>query len=198
MLRATAILVLALTAPAQDLSNVDDEGFIRNWLVLAPLALENEDSGATEIDKDQLKDEAKLTPKEGEKVKHGGKELAWKKHKTADYFIDFRESFGGERGEDAAGYAVAYVICSDEMKGLKIQMGSNDQAKVYLNGTCVVKFGETRTLDKDQDSAEVALKKGCNAVVFKVINEKNNWQGCLRFTRGGAAVKDVKIALAPQ
>jgi hypothetical protein len=29
--------------------------------------------------------------------------------------------------------------------------------------------------------------------VFKVINEKNNWQGCARFMKDGAAVKNIRI-----
>ena len=40
--------------------------------------------------------------------------------------------------------------------------------------------------------------KGQNVLVFKVINEKNNWQGCARFTKDGAPVKNLKISLTPQ
>jgi hypothetical protein len=34
--------------------------------------------------------------------------------------------------------------------------------------------------------------------VLKVINEVNNWQGCARFMRDGAAVKNIRISLTPQ
>ena len=71
----------------------DAEGFIRNWLVLAPIAIEGE-SGATEIDKDFLRGEATIKPKADEKVNVGGKILTWKAHQTADYFIDFLQAFG--------------------------------------------------------------------------------------------------------
>jgi len=47
----------------------DDEGFIRNWLMLAPIKLSQENNGAEEIDKQQVKDEGKLQPKEGDKTK---------------------------------------------------------------------------------------------------------------------------------
>lgn len=198
----TALLFASLAglpfASKQDTFKPDDQGFVRNWLVLAPIPID-EDAGAAEIDKQQVKDEAKIKPKAGEKVKAGGKDLIWTAHKTADFFIDFRESFGKERGEDAAAYAVAYVQAEAEMGDVKIKIGSNDQAKVYLNGKEVIKFDETRTLEKDQNEATVALKKGENVLVFKVINEKNNWQGCARFTdKTGAGIKNLKIALAPQ
>ena len=195
-----AVLALSITGAPQDSFKVDDEGFIRNWLVLAPIASENEDAGAAEVDKEQVKDEAKLKPKAGDKATAGGKELTWKAHKAADYFIDFRASFGAERGEDVVGYAVAYVHADAEMTGLRILMGSNDEAKLYLNGKCVVKFESGRTIDKDQDAGEnVTLVKGQNVIVFKVINEKNNWAGCVRFTdKAGAALKTLKVTLAPQ
>ena len=174
----------------------DNEGFIHNWLVLAPIAVQ-EDSGATEIDKDFLGGEAATKPKPGEKVNVNGKILSWTPHQTGDIFIDFRKAFGAERGEDVAGYAVAYVTADADMN-VKLSIGSNDQCKVWLNGKQVIKFSETRTFDKDTDSADVTLVKGQNVLVFKVINEKNNWQGAARFLKDGAGVKNLKIAVSPE
>ena len=195
-----AVLVGTAFAPlkVQDTFKTDDEGFIRNWLVLAPIPIE-EGAAAQEIDKSQLKDEGKIKPKAGDKVTVNKKDLAWKAHKTADFYIDFKESFDKNAGEDVAGYAVAYVWAEAEMKDVKLKVGSNDQCKAYLNGKDALKFDETRTLEKDQNDATVTLNKGENVLVFKVINEKNNWQGCARFTdKTGAAIKTLKIALAPQ
>jgi uncharacterized Zn ribbon protein len=81
---------------------------------------------------------------------------------------------------------------------VRLAIGSNDQAKAWVNGTPIVKFAETRTLEKDTDGGEVTLAKGQNVLVFKVINEKNNWQGCARLIKDGAAVKNVRISLTPQ
>jgi hypothetical protein len=190
-----ALCAGVIVLPAETF-NPDAEGFIRNWLVLAPIAVQ-EDSGATEIEKDFLGGEAGVTPRPDEKVNIDGKILSWKPHQTSDYFIDFRQSFGAERGEDVAGYAVAYVLADDEMK-VKLSVGSNDQCKVWLNGKPVIKFAETRTFDKDTDTADVTLVKGQNVLVFKVVNEKNNWQGSARFIKDGAGVKNLRISLAPQ
>jgi hypothetical protein len=185
-------------APAQDTFKTDDEGFIRNWLVLAPISIE-EGTAAQEVDKSQVKDEGKLKPKAAQKVTVGKKELTWTAHKTADFFIDFKESFDKANGEDTVGYAVAYVWAEAEIKDAKLKVGSNDQCKAYVNGKEILKFDETRTLEKDSTAGDVTLNKGENVLVFKVINEKNNWQGCARFTdKGGAAIKTLKIALAPQ
>jgi len=197
LMEAALLALLLNTALVQPQTfPTDGDGFIRNWLVLAPIAVQ-EDSGATEIDRDLLGGEAAIKPKPGDKANIDGKILAWTPHQTSDYYIDFRQAFGAQRGEDAAGYAVAYVIADDEIKA-KLSIGSNDQCKVWLNGKQVIKFAETRTLDKDTDSADVTLVKGQNVVVFKVINEKNNWQGAARFLQGTTPVKNIRISLTPQ
>jgi hypothetical protein len=185
----------AILLPTQETFSPDAEGFIRNWLVLAPIPIE-ENAGASEIDKDFLSGEATIKPKADEKVNVGGKILSWKPHQTTDFFIDFLKAFP-ERGEQVAAYAVAYVIADDEMK-VKLSVGSNDQCKAWVNGKVILKFAETRTLEKDTDSGDVALAKGQNVLVFKVINEVNNWQGAARFVQGAAGVKNIKISLTPQ
>jgi hypothetical protein len=191
-----AFLSSAILVPAQETFSPDAEGFIRNWLVLAPIAMEGE-SGAAEIDRDYLGGEAAVKPKPDEKVNVGGKILTWKPHATSDFFIDFLQAFGKERGEYVAGYAVAYVVADEEMK-VTLALSSNDQGKAWVNGKQVFRFAETRTLDKDTDTAEVTLAKGQNVLVLKVINEVNNWQGCARFVKGGAPVKNIKVSLTPQ
>lgn len=190
-----AVLSLVFAAAPQTFSP-DAEGFIRNWLVLAPIAIEGE-SGASEIDRDFLKGEATMTPRAGEKVTVGGQALAWQAHQTPDYFIDFLEAFGKARGEYVAGYAVAYVMADEDMK-VTLAVSSNDQGKAWLNGKQVFKFTDTRVLEKDTDRTEVTLNKGQNVLVLKVINEVNNWQGCARFMKDGVAVKNVQISVAPK
>jgi len=190
-----AVLSLVFTAAPQTFSP-DAEGFIRNWLVLAPIAIEGE-SGATEIDRDFLRGEATIAPKAGDKVAPGGQLLAWQAHQTSDYFIDFLQSFGTTRGEYVAGYAVAYVVADEEMK-VTLALSTNDQGKAWLNGKPVAKFAETRTLEKDTDRVEVTLVKGRNVLVLKVINEVNNWQACARFLKNGVPVKNLQIAIASE
>jgi len=84
------------------------------------------------------------------------------------------------------------------MPGVEVAMGSNDQGRLYINGKEAIKTTEGRTLDKDQDSAkDITLKKGVNVVVFKVINESNNWQGAVRFKKGDQPIKNLKVQTKP-
>lgn len=190
-----AVLGLCASAVPQAPA-LDGDGFIRSWLVLAPIAIAGE-SGATEIDRDFLKGEAAVTPRAGDKVTVGSTELTWRAHQTSDYFIDFLQSFGKERGEYVAGYAVAYIV-ADEAMPVTLALSTNDQGKAWLNGKEIFKFADTRVLEKDTDRVEVTLAKGQNVLVLKVINEVNNWQGCARFLRKGVPVTNIRIAQSPQ
>jgi hypothetical protein len=195
-LATAALIALGISARAQETFTPDADGFIRNWLVLAPLALAGQ-SGAEEINYDFIGGEAKTRPKAGTQVFAGGRTLTWTPHHTADYFIDFRESFDKSGGEYVAGYAVAYVI-ADAPMDVTLALGTNDQGKAWLNGKNVFTFEDTRTLERDADKVPVSLVQGQNVLVLKVINEVNSWQGCARFLRGTAPVTNLKISLTPQ
>jgi len=195
---AGIIAVLVAANRADDASKPDDEGFIRNWLVLAPLPFGGAQDGAEALGKQQVPDEAKLQPKEGDKVKVGDTELAWRAHKAESYLLDFNALLGKET-EDSVAYAVCYLMTDKELKDLTMKTGSDDQCKVYLNGKEVFKNEEARPAEKDQDSTgNLTLKQGVNVIVFKVVNEKVDWSGCLRFTdKDGKAVTDFKVSLKP-
>jgi hypothetical protein len=180
---APALLLLGMLAAtaAEDKAGVNEEGFIQNWLVLAPIPLAENESGADGLAKQQIKDEGMLKPKAGDKVKVGDKELTWKEHACKDHLLDFNDHLGAQT-EDSVAYAVTFIVAPEEMKGVQMKTGSDDQAKVYLNGKEVFKFAEPRAADKDQDTTEVTLRKGVNVLVAKVVNEKVDWSFCVRFT----------------
>jgi len=160
---------------------VNEEGFLQRWLVLAPIPLAENQSGADAVDKEQIKDEGKLRPKAGAKVKAGDKELTWKEHVCPEHLLDFNALLGAQT-EDSVAYAVTYIVAPEELQGVRMKTGSDDQAKVYLNGKEVFKFTEPRPAEKDQDTTEVTLRQGVNLLVVKVVNEKIDWSFCVRFT----------------
>ena len=193
---ALAALVGASLAALPQSARPNAEGFIRDWLVLAPIAID-EEMGSQEIERDLINGEAALKPSAGEKVSRLGWDWTWRRHTAPDFFIDFREAFGKERGEDVAAYAVTYVIAETDVAA-KLAVGSNDQFKAWLNGRAVLKFISARGLEKDSDVADVTLTKGQNILVLKVINEKNSWQACARFLKDGVPVTNLRVSLTPE
>jgi len=200
MIGALLLNIFAVqSAPGADDLAPRSDGFIRDWLLLAPIQLESDADGGTAINKDQIPHEGMLKPKAGDKVTVAGKELTWKKVKAADYVLDLNQILN-QQGEKTVGYAITYVRSEEERTNLQLKMGSNDQGKVYLNGKVLLKTSDPRTLEQDSDVANnVTLKKGVNTVVFKIFNEGgSDWQGCLRFTDANSKpVTNVAIQLEP-
>ena len=62
-----------------------------------------------------------------------------------------------------------------------------------------MKHAEPRSLEKDSNKAPgQTLSAGVNVLVFKVINESTNWQGCIRLVdKDGKALGDVKVKTEP-
>ena len=203
-MKTTLVLTLAIAVLfmdvvcADDAIQPDDEGFIRTWLVLAPLPYDAAQKGTKALAKEQVPGEGKLRPKEGDKVKVGDKALTWKKHKSNSYLLDLNDFLGAET-EYSVAYAVCYLVTGDKLDNLTLKTGSDDQAKVYINGKEVFKNEQVRPADKDQDSTpNVALDKGVNTIVFKIVNERLAWKGCLRFTdKDGKPIKNVEVRLKP-
>jgi hypothetical protein len=194
---AIALMLMGVVR-AEDPLKPDDEGFIRDWLVLTPLPYGDAQTGAEALAKEQVRNEAKLQPKEGDKAKAGDKEFTWKKHKCDSHLLDLNALLG-QQTEDSVAYAVCYLVTDEKMPDLTMKTGSDDQAKVYLNGKEVFKNEEARATDKDQDSTpNITLAKGVNTIIFKIVNEKADWSGCIRFTdKDGNPVKNIKVALKP-
>jgi len=175
----------------------DADGYIRNWVMLAPIPLPPGRQAGDLVIEEQVTNEAKLQPKAGDTVKVYGKELTWQNITASTKYFDFNALLKSVN-DHAAGYMVTYFECDREMSDVTMALGSNDQARLYLNGKDIYAFQDARTLELDADKGKVRLKKGVNVVVFKVINEQNSWQGSMRFLdKTGAPVTDLKIKLSP-
>lgn len=117
---------------------------------------------------------------------------------AGDCVIDFNALVGRETTYSVA-YAVCYIHSETLQHGLRMLVGSDDQAKVYLNGKQVYKSPIPRSFVADQDTVpDITLNAGLNVLVFKVVNETVTWNGSIRFTDAqGNPVKGIKETLAP-
>jgi hypothetical protein len=182
---------------ASESFTLDSEGYIRHWVMLAPVALPGEEAGSDAIYKQQIRGEAALRPKAGDTVKVGGKELTWQNTAASTNYFDLNAILKTVN-DRAAGYMVTYVECETEKPDVIMAVASNDEGRIYFNGVDIYIFSEPRPLMLDADKGKVTLKKGINVIVFKVINEQNAWQGAMRLLdKNGAPLKDVKIKLSP-
>ena len=160
----------------------DEEGFIRGWLVLGTVPLNDRISDPVEeAQKPYLLRAWQLVelhtpPKVFDKARVGRAEYSWDPYETSDWYVDFGPA------ESALCLAVAYLVCEKDVPGLTLRTGSHDSVRVRLNGTEVIRTFADRQVAKDQDrSKPVTLKKGVNRLEVAVINGTGTAGACARF-----------------
>jgi len=179
-------------------ASAQDPGAISQWLLLAPIRFDGT-NGAKALAQEQIPGEAHLRPRAGDRSQAGGSNLVWHPFRLNDYGLDFRELTQETNTDWCAAYAVCYVESETSQPDLVMKVGSDDQSKVYLNCKEIYRYDEPRAFLPDQDEVRgVALKAGLNVLVFKVVNEQQDWRGSIRFTdAAGQPVKGIRVTLSP-
>ena len=111
-----------------------------------------------------------------------GGQVGWEKQNddTSDGYVDFNKIFD-ENPDWTTAYAWTSVVSLDERE-VQLRFGSDDQAKVWLNGEEVFTHTESDTRGIDQHIIPVTLKAGENSILVKVCDETSSWGFYLRFT----------------
>jgi serine/threonine protein kinase len=177
----------------------DERNFLRAWLVLSESVPYEGADGVRVLDEKQIPDEALLQPRAGDRVEVIGKTLSWKEHHSAEPYIDFAALYGPPTDSRLA-YAVCYVYAEADRDHLVLRAGSDDQAKLYLNGKEVYRQTKDRALELDEDEIRpITLQKGTNVLVFKVVNGDGPWEGSLHFvTKDGRPAEGLRFGLEPE
>ena len=172
-------------------------GFISSWLVLAPAALDPGESGAQALDRRRLPDEPVLRPCAGDRVAIGGRELAWREHRSSGSVVDFNAGLG-RTGERSLAYALCYLESDRARDDLWLQVGSDDQAQVRLDGREVYHCPVPRPLESLDTIGPVSLKRGTNVLLIKVANETATWEAAARLVDGaGRPAEGIVVKLSP-
>ena len=172
-------------------------GFFRDWLVLLPLPFLPEETGAAALERQQLAGEAHLSPREGEEVPIAGRKLSWRAHRAQESLVDFNAVLAQVAVRSVA-YAVCYLDSDRARNDLWLQVSSDDEAKVYLNGAEIYRCRVRRPLEALDTAGPVALKAGSNLLVLKVANEEKEWESCVRLVdEAGRPAEGVRARLAP-
>jgi len=183
----------------------DSEGFIRRWLLLEPINKPNRSNTvftdsyiraafATEYFPNQFT----VIPKDGEKVKAGEQQLTWHALESTNFNVKlFRFSYGLRKPiYGVLFWAVTVVNCPQEMKNVRMAVGSNSASMWWLNGKeAVILSGDRRMVMDDCVSTNLTLNKGKNIIRGAVINGPGMSDFCVRFLdEKGQPIKDLTIS----
>ncbi len=79
---------------------------------------------------------------------------------------------------------VAYLrtrVYSPKAQKVRMELGSDDQVKLWINGKLAHKNDDMRPCKPGQDKKVLQLKEGWNDVLMKVTQGGGEWAACLRF-----------------
>jgi HEAT repeat protein len=105
--------------------------------------------------------------------------------------INLEASFGSR--DHCAGY-VRTRIWSPEEQDARLEMGSDDAIKAWLNGRLVHANYTNRGVSPRQDVVDVKLQTGWNGLLLKVVDHQGGWSFCCRVReQDGSALEGLKI-----
>jgi hypothetical protein len=183
----------------------DAEGFLQRWMLLEPINKPNRGNTVftdsylrKAFDTLYFKNQFIILPKDGEKVKVGEQELAWHALDSKNFNVKlFRFATGLGKKEYGVLFWAATVINSpQEMKNVRMAVGSNSASMWWLNGEeAVLLSGDRRMVMDDCVSTRLTLKKGKNIIRGAVINGPGMSDFCVRFLdEKGGPIKNITIS----
>jgi hypothetical protein len=178
-----------LRRPTSQEKSPGGQGFMQRWLILEPIAANGlTDSAVRElVKKEYFPNQLTVVPDDGDKVKVGDAELAWHAVDTTEYNVNlfhFARAFG-KPTSNVLFWGVTIVNCREEMKNVRLAIGSNAASVWWVNGQEVVGiFGDRQTVIDDGVSKRLTLKMGRNIVRCAVINGGGATDFCARFLDG--------------
>jgi mono/diheme cytochrome c family protein len=109
--------------------------------------------------------------------------------------LDFADGVETQLIGDVAATYVYRVINVATDRNAVFKFGANDALKVWLNGQVVLEKGLPRSFKLDEDSVNLALKKGENHLLLKVVNFGNAYS--YSFRRAEESVGETPLDIEP-
>lgn len=167
------------------------DGFIQRWMLLEPIVKPNRSNAVFTdsylnhvLDSVYFKGQFTILPKDGEKVKVGKTKLAWHGLDSKLYNVKLYR-FAAALKKPVYGVifqAVTVIDCPEEIKDVRLSVGSNSASKWWLDGEEVLLLsGDRRMVADDCMSRRLTLKKGRNVLRGAVINGPGMSDFCVRF-----------------
>ncbi len=94
-------------------------------------------------------------------------------------YVDLRRLF--RPSDYRCAYALCHVALSHDTNAV-IHLGSDDGAKVWVEGRLVFELDITRGAEPDQNTIDAVLRKGRVPILLKVVNRRGSWGFYFRVT----------------
>jgi hypothetical protein len=167
------------------------EGFLQRWLLLEPIRIQIRSNQElvdsfvqTNLKKEYFPNQFTVVTRDGDTVTVGGVELTWHALDAAAYSVNlFHFATALKKpAYNAIYWAVTIVNCPQEMRDVRLSVGSNSASIWWVNGKEVIDlYGDRHMLVDDGVSKRLTLRKGRNIVRAAVVNAPGLSNMCARF-----------------
>jgi len=114
--------------------------------------------------------------------------------RTRPWLLDLGKFLGGQ---NCAAYARTWVH-SETNQNARLELGSDDGVKAWLNGTVVVSANRGGDVKPGDQKADVQLRTGWNPLVLKITQWTSGWGFCARFTKpDGSTLPGLRYSPTP-
>ncbi|MBN2703613.1 MAG: hypothetical protein JXR23_05310 [Pontiellaceae bacterium] len=165
--------------------HVDKDGFIQYWTILEPISVNGLTKSAVRaaVEREYFPAQLSVLPKDGDKVTIGGNEHVWHAASTDQYNVNlyfFSEAYK-KPTSNVLFWCVTIIDCPQEMKNVRLAIGSNAASVWWVNGQEVIGiYNDRQTVIDDGVSKRITLKKGRNIIRGAVINAGGATDFCAR------------------
>jgi len=183
---AAQVPPITLTRPTSPQRAPDADGFIACWLLLEPIGANGLTDSAVQaiVKKEYFPNQFTVVPHDGDQVTAGDTELTWHAVETKNYNVNLYH-FAHALGKPTSNvlfWAVTVVNCPQEMRGVRLAIGSNAASVWWVNGKEVIGiYGDRQTVIDDGVSKRLTLNKGSNIVRAAIVNGGGATDFCARF-----------------
>ena len=177
---------VTLARPTSPETAPDADGFIPRWLLLEPIGANGLTDSAVQaiVKKEYFPNQFTVIPHDGDKVTAGDIELTWHAVETKNYNVNLYH-FAHALGKPTSNvlfWAVSVVNSPQEMRGVRLAIGSNAASVWWINGKEVIGiYGDRQTVIDDGVSKRLTLNKGANIVRAAIVNGGGATDFCARF-----------------
>ena len=171
MVVCTALVLLFINSAL-----AQKQDFIKEWLILGAFPARDNNALLTDV----IGGEATVRP-------HGGlttAEKVWRHYPAGAAELNFLSPvLDLSPIERAVAYAHVYVQ-SARVDTVQLLAGGDEQLAIWVNGQLAHQRLARRDFYFDDDTVQMALQKGWNSVLFKVVNQLGEWALSARLVGG--------------
>ena len=170
---------------------------LRSWIVAGPFPstdLRNQSYSSwpkrTGFDADFLQElggEAAARPEHRTEIQSpDGRTIRFREYVWNTRYVDLTEIFG--RPSHVAAYLYAEIESSKE-RSVYLHFGSNDAAKVWVNGDLVLSYPQDRSARRSNNVLRVDLVDGRTPILVKVDQAGANWGAYVEFSETSQSLR---------